>query len=116
MKSLLRSGDLQSALQRGPYAETALVPASPWLDAKSPAKPTLAIAGNATELQASWSAAPGEPIGFWLLQVKRGGNWASETTSERSRTLAGPAPEMVAVAAIDRAGNASPPAVLQLKR
>lgn len=116
MKGLLRSGDLQSALQRGPYAEAALVPASPWLDAKSPAKPTLSISGNATELQARWSAAPGEPIGFWLLQVKRGGNWASEATSERARKLAGPAPEVVAVTAIDRAGNASPPAVLQLKR
>lgn len=116
MKALLRSSELQSALKRGPYADVALVPASPWLDAKPPAKPTLSVSGGSTEVQASWTAAPGEPIGLWLLQVKRGSSWTSEVTSERTRKLVGPPPEAVAVTAVDRAGNASAPAVLQLKR
>lgn len=116
MKALLRSSELQSALKRGPYADVALVPASPWLDAKPPAKPTLSVSGGSTEVLASWTAAPGEPIGLWLLQVKRGSSWTSEVTSERTRKLAGPPPEAVAVTAVDRAGNASAPAVLQLKR
>jgi len=116
MKSLLRSSALQTALKQGPYADVALVPACPWLDAKPPAKPKLTVSAEATAARASWTPAPGEPIGFWLLQVKRGTAWTSEITSERSRRLAGPLPDAVAVMAVDRAGNTSAPTVVQLKR
>src|SRR5262245_66492200 len=37
--SLARRADLDEALVKGPYAEEALVPASPWLDNTAPAKP-----------------------------------------------------------------------------
>lgn len=116
MKSLLRSSALQTALKQGPYDDVALVPACPWLDAKPPAKPKLTVSAEATAARASWTPAPGDPIGFWLLQVKRGTAWTSEITSERSRRLAGPLPDAVAVTAVDRAGNASAPTVVQLKR
>ncbi len=116
LRSLLRSGELQAGLQRGPYAEPALVPACPWLDAKSPAKPTLTVSGNSpTNLRANWSAQPGEKPLFWLVQFKRGGKWSSQVTSATELKLGEPLPSCVAVTAVDRSGNAGRPAVLELK-
>lgn len=113
MKSLARSAELASALSQGPYKEAALVPACPWLDGKSPGKPKISVSTRLPgELRASWSVATGEPPRFWLLQLKRGTTWTSTISSQTSIKLSAPAPEVVAVTAIDRVGNASPPAVV----
>jgi uncharacterized lipoprotein YddW (UPF0748 family) len=112
MRSLSRSPELASALARGPYAETALVPACPWLDGQAPGKPRLEVSGKAPgSFRALWSAS-GEQPKFWLIQLKRGGTWTSQVSIQSSMKLASPAPDVVAVTAIDRAGNASLPAVM----
>ncbi|HEY9175628.1 MAG TPA: family 10 glycosylhydrolase [Verrucomicrobiae bacterium] len=114
--SLLRSGELQSALARGPYAETALVPACPWLDAKAPGQPRLVVTGRGpTDWRASWVAAPGERPRFWLIQLRTGASWSTRVTSETEMQLGTPVPNCVAVSAVDLAGNASRAAVVQLK-
>lgn len=116
MRSLLRSSELRATLERGPYAETALVPACPWLDAKAPGKPRLTISGcGPGNLRASWSAAAGEEPHSWLVQVRTGASWSSRVTSETEMRLGAPAPTCVAVTAVDQAGNTSPPTVVQLK-
>jgi uncharacterized lipoprotein YddW (UPF0748 family) len=117
MRSLQRNPELATALERGPYAQPALVPACPWLDAKPPGKPKLSIAGGgATEFRASWKSGTGEQPRFWLLQIKQSGAWTSQVLSGTSKNLGLRAPEVVAVTAIDRAGNAGPPAVMRLKK
>lgn len=117
MKSLLASSNLQSALASGPYAQTALVPACPWLDAKPPGKPNVTVAtASSGGMQVSWKPATGERPRFWLLQTKRGNGWSSEITAATFAPLASPLPEVVAVSAVDRAGNASRPAVLRLNK
>jgi uncharacterized lipoprotein YddW (UPF0748 family) len=117
-KSLLRSSELQAALARGPYAEPALVPASPWLDATAPAKPRLSTATGATSVKLSWENGGSEPISSWVLQFKRGSKWSTRIlpASHRTQILDGDPPDAIAVSAIDRAGNASPPASVALRK
>ncbi len=117
MKSLLRSSELQAALKRGPYAEIALVPACPWLDAKAPGKPKLSVSGrSSTGFRATWTAPPGEKPLFWLVQTKRGEKWSSQVKGSTEMKLSAPLADCIAVSAVDRAGKTSPPAVLQLKK
>ena len=116
MKSLLRNGELQSALERVAYAQPALVPACPWLDARPPGKPALSVSDTGGGLQIVWKPQQGEAVRFWLLQTRRGGAWTSEVTGVSGRKLDGPAPGVIALTAIDRAGNASAPAVLEMRK
>ena len=117
-KSLLRSGELQAALARGPYAEPALVPASPWLDANAPAKPKLSTATGATSVKLSWENGGAETISAWVLQFKRDGKWSTRIlpATNRSQIFDGELPEAIAVSAVDRAGNASRPASVSLRK
>lgn len=117
-KSLLRSGELQAALARGPYAEPALVPASPWLDAIAPTKPKLSTAAGATSVKLSWENGGAETISAWLLQFKRGGNWSTRIlpASHRSQIFDGELPEAIALSAVDRSGNTSSPASVSLRK
>ena len=41
--SLARSDTLAAAVLEGPYTQEALVPASPWLDARPPAAPSVSV-------------------------------------------------------------------------
>ena len=64
----------------------------------------------------TWRAAPGEPIRRWLFQIRVKGQWHSQVLP--ASQLAGVVragtglPEYIALTAIDRGGNASPPTVL----
>ena len=114
MKSLLRSPDLTSALDRHAYAQPALVPACPWLGTRAPGKPVLSMSKAGGSLQVTWSPSPGEAVRFWLLQTKRGNSWSSKISGETRATLDGPAPDAIAVTPISRAGVAGPTAGVQL--
>jgi hypothetical protein len=66
---------LADSLIAGPYALPALVPASPWLDARVPAAPALAVHQDAV---GSWlTIAPGDDLDvrFWIVQLRTGGEW-----------------------------------------
>jgi uncharacterized lipoprotein YddW (UPF0748 family) len=117
-KSLLRSSELQAALARGPYAEPALVPASPWLDGSAPPKPQLSAAAVSTSVKLSWAPGGNEKISAWVMQFKRGGKWITRIlpASARTQTLDGELPEALALSAVDRVGNQSVPAAMVLRR
>lgn len=98
------------------YGQRALVPASPWLDAKVPAAPKLKSSSDGKLMKAQWASGPGEPAWQWLVQTRRGGVWRLDLFRATQLGLIWPAasaPEVVSVIALDRAGNASAPAVLK---
>lgn len=96
------------------YAEPALAPASPWLDAVAPAPPMLSW----NDLSRSIGISPGEPDApqFWVVRALVGGRWVTEVISGELRELSiGTMPAAIAAAAVDRAGNASPTVVVNLR-
>ncbi len=112
-------GDLGAMLQRGIYSQPALPPASPWLDNRPPKAPSVGSKWDAARRQIilTWRAAPDEPIRRWLFQIRVKGQWHSQVLP--ASQLAGVVragtglPEYIALTAIDRGGNASPPTVLK---
>jgi len=125
---------LGAALRRGPYAERAVVPASPWLEPKYfdsprlltpramemvarqyardlPSRPVLKIDRANTAL---WEVDNAEKVSVWVLQTKTGSQWKTTILPKLTRheMLAGD-PEIIALTAIDRCGVAGSPTVLQ---
>jgi len=102
---------------RQAYASPALTPAAPWLDGTPPGRPLL-TATNAPRglVRFQWAPGGGEPVRFWILQARAGTQWDIDILPawETARQWrAGTTPEVLAVTAVDRAGNAGVPAVLQ---
>lgn len=114
MKCLMQNrGTLAAALATELYAEPALIPASPWLDAKPPGKPE-PRADDQGKLR--WAPVPGENIQWWVVQARSEGVWNTVILPGEARvqSFAG-SPEALAVTAVDRCGVASPPGVLERK-
>ena len=115
MKVFLQNRDgINELLSQEVYAEPALVPASPWLDNTPPARPRLTINGKDGSI--AWTGGGGEKAAWWTLQVKSGGKWQTRVlpaarTSD-SVKLTGKL-EAVALTAVDRCGNQSPPATFK---
>jgi uncharacterized lipoprotein YddW (UPF0748 family) len=112
MKSLMQNrGSLATALTNGAYGEPALVPASPWLEPKSPSPPRIvATAGGSLR----WEPAQMEDVSAWVLQTRTGKQWRTSILpgKMREQSLSG-LPDAIALTAIDRCGVASLPAVLK---
>ena len=119
MRPLMRSTELGRALERGPYAQPALVPASPWKGRAVTNKPVVAVSEpGAGGLRFIARPATGERVARWVLQLRFDGSWTTEFVPGEtlSRILGSGRPEVIAVTAIDRFGNASPASVLERKR
>jgi uncharacterized lipoprotein YddW (UPF0748 family) len=100
---------------RAAYTQTALVPAMPWLDSLPPDPPKLTVVENSgSGLSVRWESA-GEAAGRWLLQYRNNEVWATEVlpANQTRRTFANFNPDLVAVRAVDRAGNVGAPAAIQ---
>lgn len=120
LRSLMGSrGDLGDALAAGLYAQPALVPASPWLNARPPLKPRLTISGSVDRPRLKWSPPSGaERAWLWALQTKSSnGAWTLQVLpgGTASGVLSGPPRDLIALTAISRTGVASAPAVLRRK-
>jgi len=110
MVALMQDRDgLATALQRGPYAEPALVPATPWLDARVPAAPTLRAEGARLRIEPG-AGAPGAevPVARWSLWRRVGGQWRFAVLPGAARSLALDGADRVALAAISRTGVEGP--------
>jgi uncharacterized lipoprotein YddW (UPF0748 family) len=118
-RNLMTHAALAGTLKGELNAEPALVPASPWLDSVAPEKPGMFVSGadNPANLRVTWNATGSEPVWLWIVQIKTGAEWTTEILpgSASSHSLNGARPDAIAVTAVDRTGNASPPAVLQKK-
>jgi uncharacterized lipoprotein YddW (UPF0748 family) len=117
LRSLTDNPALTAAV-RAEYMQTALVPASPWLDSVPPDKPKLTVAENSrSSLRVNWETA-GEAAWLWILQYRTNDVWATEIlpASQTTRTFENSRPEMVAVSAVDRVGNVSAPTAIKKTR
>jgi uncharacterized lipoprotein YddW (UPF0748 family) len=103
---------IATLLQLGPYAQPALVPATPWLGGASPpAPPQLRRSGNKINLQAG----AGDVVSRWAVWRRGGADgkaWrlAVQGPQERMVDLAGT--DAVAVSSINRVGQLSAPALV----
>jgi uncharacterized lipoprotein YddW (UPF0748 family) len=116
--SLMRNNGFGSDLAHEVYAEPALVPTSLWLDRVAPPKPELIASESKNKVNVSWqaSSAIGEKPFVWLFQFKTAGHWKSDILPAHiaNRALEN-LPQVISISAVDRLGNASPPAVLEIK-
>src|SRR5208282_3365295 len=99
---------------RAEYAQTTLVPASPWLDSTPPDRPKLTVGESGGGLRFQWAAAGGEPVWLWVLQFRTSEVWTTEIlpVGQTSWVFPNNRPELVSICAVDRTGNLSLPAVL----
>ncbi|MDT0632161.1 glycoside hydrolase family 10 protein [Rubrivirga litoralis] len=106
MKALLdRYSSLGRNLGTGPYAEPALVPASPWLGATPPAPPAVRVEGG----RAVWAQEGSEPVWQWVVRTRTRGAWSWRVVGGGVQSMALPAgAEAVAVSAVSRVGVESP--------
>ncbi len=107
MSALMQDRDgIATRLLAGPYAEPALVPATPWLEAQLLPAPELIVGGGRASLR------PGvgvhEAPRCWAVWRRTGGQWRLNVLagSERHVDLAGA--ERLTVSAVDRIGRLSP--------
>ena len=115
MRSLMRPNGAFDALSRAVYTVPAIPPGMPWLDNTKPARPKLTVGDRSGALSAAWNPASSDVLSWWVLQTRREGAWKTEIlpAATTSKNWSSPEPEVVALTAVDRYGNASNPAVLQ---
>ena len=86
------------------YAQRALVPASPWLDAVAPGAPSITVSGKSVQV----TAAAGEAARWWYVRAHGASGWTSRVVFADQRTVVMDAEsDRVLVNAVDQAGNVS---------
>ena len=121
MKALLaRYGRLGDALADGPYAEPALVPASPWLDDEPPEAPLVAITPRDGALDVVVRDGGAEAAHRYVVRARRGGVWTWQVVPPDLGTYVlegrpGRPVKAVAVSALDRVGNEGPARLVEVE-
>ncbi|MCB9871018.1 MAG: family 10 glycosylhydrolase [Planctomycetes bacterium] len=117
MKGLLPAdSQVAQALRRGPYAEPALIPASPWLDAQPPEVPEVRVVPNGSERLLAWRPRGTEPAFWFVVYTRRpGAGWSLRIVPGQIRQvqLASDV-DAVAVTAVDRCRLESTQHVVEL--
>ena len=104
-------GGFRSVLAETQYADAAIPPATPWLDATAPAAPAITVTRTSGQVQVRLT---GDADAYWWsLRWRDAGRWQARLmrATQGAVTLVGARIDGVAVAAVDRFGNASPDAV-----
>ena len=111
MAALMQDRDgVASKLQAGPYAQAALVPATPWLDDQVPPAPTL----RAEARRVSIEPGAGEAAALWAVWRRQGGQWRFAVLPGVQRQFDTEGADLAAVSAVDRVGNQSAQHVIRL--
>jgi uncharacterized lipoprotein YddW (UPF0748 family) len=113
MKALMRNPELAELLSREVYSRPAVAPALSWVRSESPARPAVNVPSTGGKV--SWKSMSAEPIRLWLVQTRKGQEWTTSVIAGTQKDLSfhGDRPDVVAVTAVDRYGNASPAAVME---
>jgi len=118
MQSLRHNAAFDGVLEREVYSQPALMPPSPWLGRTRPGKPNLSVSNGqfSSQLEVHWTASSSDKAWLWLVQTRTGGEWKKEILpgAKTSRAWNGAPPEVVAVSAVNRNGQLSPPSMLQV--
>lgn len=106
--TLKKSGGAVAASLSALHAESALIPAAPWLDGSPPPAPAVSASARVVTL----SPGSGEATRWWVLRSRAGGTWSTRVLfgDARSFTLSAN-PDRVVLNAVDQAGNLSAAAV-----
>src|ERR1041384_2461578 len=120
MKGLMQDADSIAEALAVPYAGPALVPASPWLHRTPPPRPSIALKHDAATGEAYLALRPaaGRKAWLWVVQTRSDSGWSTEVLpgDQGVHRLAGNGnPGLVSVTAVDRTGNQSRPAVVELR-
>jgi uncharacterized lipoprotein YddW (UPF0748 family) len=98
------------------YREPALAPATPWLGARAPSRPTVALeAGPEGGATVRMEPGPGAPPARWVVQSRFGDRWRTEVLPGGAREhvvrpdSAGAPLRVVAVSGVDRLGAQGAP-------
>jgi hypothetical protein len=102
---------------RAQYAQTALGPASPWLNSSPPGKPKISVTTSAgANLVVRWETATNEFAKSWVLQY-RGTNdvWMTQIipANQTGCIFSNSTPEVISISAVNRFGNVSAPVAVQ---
>lgn len=132
MKALRENrGGIVDSLKAQPYAQSALVPASPWLDRRAPDAPSLKIDVQEEQVRVQWAHGDVDDVHRWIVYVRRGARWdyallhrdvretqlaVVEAPVEGDETATPQVLQEVAVSALDRLGNESAKARMPLSR
>lgn len=119
ISSLKKRSDLSEVLRTEIYSQPALIPSSGWLDRHPPSQPIAGIERTGSQNERlKWEPARNEAAWLWVIQWRIGQQWHTEILPKHIRSIPIPAssepPNAVAISAVDRSGNASPAALLQL--
>src|SRR5690606_27532713 len=67
MAGLTKSPEMTRRLKEGPYAQKALIPTSPWLNANPLLQPSLLLTDKNTSIFAKWLHKQPEQFNHWLF-------------------------------------------------
>jgi uncharacterized lipoprotein YddW (UPF0748 family) len=102
-------GQLAATLSADLFRQTAVVPASPWLDAVAPPTPAITRSG----INLTITPASGEAPRWWVVQTRASGVWTTKVHFATSHTFnIGGGVERVVVRAADAAMNLSAPVTI----
>lgn len=104
-------GGFRSTLVETQYTAAAIPPASPWLDATAPTTPDLTVSPTMEQVRVRLTG--DAETYWWFVRWRDAGRWQARLVRASQDTVALPGARIdgVAVAAVDRLGNASPDAV-----
>jgi uncharacterized lipoprotein YddW (UPF0748 family) len=114
-------GGISSTLKSGPYAEHALVPATPWLDSSVPKSPEVSVERTRGAVVLNVKPRDRERVRFWVVRSQVGGQWRTAIVDgEEARikidTMGGEEPAVVAVSALNLVQTESAPTIRVLRR
>jgi uncharacterized lipoprotein YddW (UPF0748 family) len=113
-KSLVRNQGGIATKLAGTYTQPAAVPPMPWVSSKAPAAPGVSASaqGDGTTIRCT----PDGSTAKLAVQAKIDGTWRTmKIVPASAQNISIPRADAVAVTALDRFGNASPPKVLGLR-
>ena len=102
---------IATRLRAGPYAQPALVPATPWLGGGRPHAPALQRTPAGSVLI---QAAAKGPVAFvWSVWRLRGGQWRFEVLPAKAATPVPAGDDLLVVRGVDALGHEGEPALLR---
>ena len=113
ISSVIRNPNMGKMLLEGPYAEQALVPASPWLDNQIPEAPSVTEEQKGDSVTIHWSHKNEKEIFHWVVYYQYGTSHGYRIMNRKDRSLKLPPDDgkskltSVAVTAVSRSSNES---------
>lgn len=119
MKAFLDNWNgITTALESGPYAMPALVPASPWLDDKAPKAPKVDVDLERGLAELTWKPDGDKDVRFYVVTPQVDGKWLPPSyiganTNLSVRTNPGTSTR-IAISAVDTSGNQGPATIVKV--